>query len=61
MKRFFNKTTIKLIAAAVVGFICGCFVDSAVFHINNVFCGVIEATVLSLVVYAFAIKDKNGK
>lgn len=61
MKRFFNKTIIELIVAAIVGFICGCFIDSAVFHINNVFCGVIEAAVLSLIVYTFAIKDKNGK
>ena len=39
MKKIFNKDVLKAVAFAVIGFVCGSFVDSTIFHINPIFCG----------------------
>lgn len=60
MKKIFNKDVLKAVAFAVVGFVCGCFVDSTIFHIDPIFCGIIEGVLLGGISYAFSIKDHRN-
>ena len=57
MKKIFNKDVLRAVVLAVVGFVCGFFVDSIIFHINPIFCGIIEGVLLGGISYAFSIKD----
>ena len=57
MKNFLKKRSVKTAVAAVIGFLCGLVVDSAIFGINPLICGVVEATLLSVVYYATSEKE----
>ena len=59
MKRFFENKVVRTVAMGVVGFACGFFIDSALFHINSIFCGLIEGELLAGIYYALSLK-KNG-
>lgn len=44
-----NTNISKILTVALVmlaGFLCGFFIDSAIFNISSVYCGVIEALLL---------------
>lgn len=52
-----KKIIIATFFAALIGFTCGVFVDSFLFHISPIFCGVIEGILLGGIQCAFAFKD----
>lgn len=60
MKKIFNKDVLKAVAFAAIGFVCGSFVDSTIFHINPIFCGIIEGVLLGVISYAFSLKDRHN-
>lgn len=57
MKNFFARRSVKTAVVAVIGFICGLVVDSSIFAINPIVCGIVEAELLSGVYYATSVKD----
>lgn len=62
MKNFFARRSVKTAIIAVVGFICGLVVDSAIFAINPIvcgICGIVEAALLSAVYYSLSLKDER--
>lgn len=59
MKKFFENKVVRTVAMGIVGFVCGFFIDSALFHINSVFCGVIEGELLAGIYYALSLKKNS--
>lgn len=57
MKNFLARRSVKTAVIAAVGFVCGLVIDSAVFAINPIVCGVVEAALVSAVYYAISVKD----
>ncbi len=57
MKNFFAKRSVKTAVVAVIGFVCGLVVDSSIFAINPIVCGIVEAALLSAVYYPLSLKD----
>ena len=57
MKHFIERRSVKTVVAAVIGFLCGLIVDSAIFGIKPLICCVVEATLLSVVYYATSVKE----
>ena len=57
MKNFFARRSVKTAVVAAIGFICGLVVDSAIFAINPIVCGIVEAALLSGVYYSISLKD----
>lgn len=57
-KKFIKGNLFKSIVLSVIGFVCGCFVDSVLFHINPLFCAIIEAELLGMIGYA--VLEKRG-
>lgn len=57
MKNFLARRSVKTAVIAAVGFVCGLVIDSAIFAINPIVCGVIEAALVSAVYYAISVKD----
>lgn len=59
MKKFFENKIFRTVAMGAIGFVCGFFIDSALFHINSIFCGVIEGELLAGIYYALSIKKNS--
>lgn len=57
MKNFLARRSVKTAVIAAVGFVCGLVIDSAIFAINPIVCGVVEAALVSAVYYAISVKD----
>ena len=57
MKNFFARRSVKTAIIAVVGFVCGLVVDSSIFSINPIVCGIVEAALLSAIYYSLSLKD----
>ena len=57
MKNFFARRSVKTAVVAVIGFVCGLVVDSSIFAINPIVCGIVEAALLSGVYYSLSLKD----
>lgn len=57
MKKILANKFVPVIIMAVLGFISGFFIDSALFAINGIFCGVAEAILVGGIALSFAIKD----
>lgn len=57
--KFLNGIHFKVACCTVIGFLCGYGVDSAIFHINTIFAGIIEGLLLGSFGYAFF--KKNGE
>lgn len=57
MKNFLARRSVKTAVIAAVGFVCGLVIDSAIFAINPIVCGVVEAALVSAVSYAISVKD----
>lgn len=57
MKNFITRRSVKTAFIAAVGFVCGMVIDSAIFAINPIVCGVVEAALVSAVYYAISVKD----
>ena len=57
MKNFFARRSVKTAVIAAIGFVCGLVVDSSIFAINPIACGIVEAVLLSGVYYAISLKD----
>lgn len=55
-----KKIIFTTFLAALIGFACGVFVDSFLFHINPFFCGAIEGVLLGGIQCAFALKDSRA-
>ena len=49
MKNFFARRSVKTAIIAAVGFVCGLVVDSSIFYVNPVVCGIVEAALLSAI------------
>ena len=60
MKNFIARRSVKTSIIAAVGFVCGMVVDSAIFAINPIVCGIVEAALLSAVYYSISAKDGRG-
>ena len=58
-KKIFSNVLFRCVLLGVMGFACGYFVDSVLFHINSVFCGLVEGEILAVLEYAFSIKSKG--
>ncbi len=59
MKHFIERRSVKTAVAAAVGFVCGAVIDSAIFAINPIVCGIVEAALLSAVYYSLSLKDER--
>lgn len=57
MKNFISRRYVKTAFIAAMGFVCGMVIDSAIFAINPIVCGVVEAALVSAVYYAISVKD----
>ena len=60
MKNFFARRSVKMAFIAAIGLVCGLFVDSSIFAINPIVCGIVEAALLSAVYYSISVKDGRG-
>ena len=60
MKNFFARRSVKTAFIAAIGLVCGLFVDSSIFAINPIVCGIVEAALLSAVYYSISVKDGRG-
>lgn len=60
MKKIFTKTFFRMLGTAIVGFVCGAVIDSVIFAINPIVCGIVEAALLSAVYYSISLKDWRG-
>ena len=60
-KKFIKGNLFKSIVLAVIGFVCGYFVDSVLFHINPLFCATIEAELLAMIGYAVLEKGDDSQ
>ena len=56
-KKFIKGNLFESIILAAIGFVCGYFVDSVLFHINPLFCAIIEAELLGMIGYCFLCKN----
>jgi len=54
-----KKIIIATFFATLIGFTCGVFVDGFLFHINPIFCGVIEGILLGGIQFAFTLRDSR--
>ena len=59
VKKIFSNVLFRCALFGIIGFACGYFVDSVVFHINSVFCGLIEGEILAILQYVFSIKRRG--
>ena len=59
MKNFFARRSVKTAVVAAAGFVCGLVVDSSIFAINPIVCGIVEAALLSGVYYSLSLKDER--
>lgn len=57
MKNFFARRSVKTAVIAAIGFVCGLVVDSSIFAINPIVCGIVEAALLSGIYYSLSLKD----
>lgn len=57
MKKIFTNKFVPVAIMTVLGFVSGFFIDSWLFAINGVFCGVAEAILIGGIATAFTIKD----
>ena len=59
MKNFFNNILVQAIGFGIIGFICGFVIDSSIFHISPICCGLIEGLLLGGISYALSLKDRR--
>ena len=59
VKRIFSNVLFRCVLMGALGFACGYFVDSVLFHINPVFCGLVEGEILAVLEYVFSNKRKG--
>lgn len=60
-KKFIKGNLFKSIFLAAIGFVCGYFVDSLLFHIDPLFCAIIEAELLGMIGYAVLEKRDDSQ
>ena len=57
-----NTNISKILAVALVmlaGFLCGFFIDSAIFNISSIYCGLIEALLLGGIYLLMKTKENK--
>lgn len=57
MKKILTNKFVPVAVMTVLGFVSGFFVDSVLFAINGIFCGVTEAILVGGIALSFTIKD----